>query len=85
MPDLIKEILTGSGESKAQVGCQPVPEITKDFLCWQEATSELGSGGKLSREMKSLVRMRISQFEGGCLPLSAEKQTAEKKIDNSDN
>ena len=43
VPDLIKEILTGSGESEVQVGCEVAPEITK---LTDKVEEELGGEGR---------------------------------------
>ena len=83
VPDLIKEILTGSGESEKQVGDLASQAVTH-CLCLQGRT-ELSSAENKTDRRNSMVRLRISQFEGGCLSLSSEKQTEEKTIDNSDN
>ena len=63
VPDLIKEILTGGGDTENQ-----------------------GRTEKKTRgHSNSIVRLRISQFERGCLSLSADKHVAEETNNNSDN
>ena len=60
VPDLIKEILTGSGD-----------------------TEKAGARKKTTLgRLNSMVRMRISQFEGPLSPSSLRKQSAEKKSNN---